>query len=251
MELPSGRLLTPVHRSAVDNRAAPTHCRICGYVELKEARTRPCAFVRPEQRGCFPGLFAYARNEPETPARPWSDDLKLRNERGAPGAADVSPGISRQLIGCLPAALLRACQPAILRSGWRSSESGETPAVPGPPGDRALACMLSPACGVAPDQRIQTGKTRAVPVCGIHPELPNRGPTEGRSSAGGDGRSDAITLTLAVLNFSTLSFANRLPRCHPSTARPASKPGRERCSSHKRRCEAPRDCECGSCRAGS
>jgi hypothetical protein len=106
----------------------------------------------------------------------------------------------------------------------------------------APACMRGVHAGERPRSRWSAGCSQtclsAVPLVG--PEF--------GSAAGG--RSDASTLTRETRSSTPRSEFRRF-RCFPSGVRSASRLGPARCSSRTRRCEAPRDCGSGSCRAGS
>lgn len=122
------------------------------------------------------------------------------------------------------------------------------------PGTARSPAQFSLACGRgsdAPCRWVQAGRTPAVPVGRMKPELAlsrsRSGPEFGRGPAEGMTQLHSRLQT----RFSRRSFVSRLLHFLPSAVRPASRLGPGRCSSRRRRCEVPRDCESGSCHGGS
>ena len=96
------------------------------------------------------------------------------------------------------------------------------------------------------------GRTPAVPVGSrLRPDLPLYGPLgRGRHSAARPAEGVTHVRSREETRFSTPTEFRRF-HCPPSGVRSANRPGPARCSSRRRRCGVLRDCEFGSCRAGS
>lgn len=208
------------------------------------------------QFGCLPACSRMSRRNPRELCRPAGCPMTSGRAR-MNGAAGVSPtGVPSADGLCLPchsperiSAANLASRLSVMRGGARRQRSR-----------RISGTARSPACFsrlVAPHHqaRLANGCRRAERprsrCVGSNPGLPNRRPAQGRSSAGGPTEGVTQSRSRWLTRFSTPNFENQSARSRPSTARPASRPGPERYSSRKRRCEAPRDCECGSCRADS
>jgi hypothetical protein len=173
-----------------------------------------------------------------------------RRRLARPFPASMCPVCSRKL--SWPRAW-RSCRRP-LHPGRRRDADGAAAVPAYVPGPRAR--LRAPHRCAAPDQAPLAGEYRRAERprsrwVGCGPDLPCRRPAEGRSWAGGPAEGVTQSRSREGNLVSTRSFATRLPHFLPSIARPASRPGPGRCSSRRRRCEAPRDCGSVSCRAGS